>query len=78
MSDILIRDVDPKILRQLEERARSKGHSLQDYLKHAIESLAPRKSSLENWRERVEQFQRELEGRPQSDSVDLIREDRER
>jgi plasmid stability protein len=73
---LLVRDLDPHLVEQLKQRARHNQRSLQGEVKAILESAAPlsmaeaRRLSLE-WRQR-------LAGQTVSDSVDLIREDRER
>ncbi|MEX2238394.1 MAG: hypothetical protein WEB00_12775 [Dehalococcoidia bacterium] len=77
MANVLVRGLDPTLVEKLKLRARLKGRSLQAELKEILENgaaVAPKESR----QERAERFQRELQGRLQADSVDLIREDRER
>jgi len=70
------RDLDPDLLDPLKSQARQHGRSLQGEVKAMLESSAQLSPSearalAEQWRER-------LAGRMQSDSADLVREDRER
>ncbi len=76
MAEILVRDIDPKVVQRLKARAREHGRSLQKEVKLILEESAPATRSeilalLNNWRDR-------LSGRTFTDSADLIREDRER
>ena len=76
MPSILIRDLDKETIKQLKRRAAANGRSLQAEAKEIIERSARQKT--------FEQLRREADllakaGGPQkTDSVDLIREDRNR
>jgi plasmid stability protein len=80
VSQILVRDLDPLTLEQLKDRAKRNRRSLQAEVKVILEEVANR----ERRRMDAEEFLRiadriRLTSGPQiSDSVDLIREDRDR
>jgi plasmid stability protein len=80
VSQILVRDIDPLTLEQLKDRAKRNRRSLQAEVKVILEEVANR----ERRRMDAEEFLRiadriRLTSGPQiSDSVDLIREDRDR
>lgn len=77
MGQLLVRDLDDAVVARLKERARSNRRSLQAEAKAILEAAAPRFTRDEalavfrSWQER-------FRGQVLSDSVDLIREDRER
>jgi antitoxin FitA len=76
MADLLVRGLEPSIVSRLKEAAKQHGRSLQGEVKAILTDAAPftKKQALavtRAWRKR-------LAGRKFSDSVDLIREDRER
>jgi plasmid stability protein len=78
MSQILVRDLTPEVVEQLKYRARVNGRSLQAEVKAILEREAgsPR-LSREEFLTIVDRIRKQAP--PQhSDSVDLIREDRER
>lgn len=79
MTDVLIRNVPDEILETLKKSAADQEHSLQQELLTALEEAARRKSREEHLKF-VEELQEQLArtGRVSSDSVDLIREDRDR
>jgi len=78
MTDVLIRNVDPKILERIKETAAANHRSLQKELKLIIEQAAG-----PDWRavlERADRLRRRIRKRfpKQTDSTILIREDRDR
>lgn len=77
MAQILVRDLDEKVVKRLKARAVENGRSLQQEVKAALEFLA--QQALRSERERVfGEIERRFAGRKFPDSVELIREDRER
>jgi hypothetical protein len=77
MAQILVRNLDAAVVEQLKKRARSKGRSLQAEAKAILEQEAERLDPQEIL-QRLEEFRRSFKGKRFSDSVRLIREDRER
>ena len=77
MPNILIRDLDAKTIRRLKSRAAASGRSLQAEVKAILESNATEMTLDELRRDAIE-FSKRFKGRKLSDSVDLIREDRNR
>ena len=78
MAQLLIRDLETTTVERLKKRANRHGRSLQGELKGIIEEAAAQEDRSV-W-QAVEVFRRRLEasGRSFSDSVELIREDRDR
>ena len=77
MPSILIRDLDTKTIRLLKARAAANRRSLQAEAKAILESGAVEKN-FDELRREAEEFSRKFAGRRLADSVDLIREDRNR
>jgi antitoxin FitA len=75
MPDVLVRDVDEAALTKLKERARGNGRSLGAELKLILEQAA-RQVDMATARALAEQMTGRLRGRPHTDSIDLLREDR--
>ncbi|HJW94041.1 MAG TPA: hypothetical protein VJ901_10515 [Thermoanaerobaculia bacterium] len=77
MPDVLIRDVEEKLLNQLKEAAEAEGRSLDAVLHETLEhAVILRRAQL---RSISEKWQKLMAGRPlQSDSTELIRDDRDR
>lgn len=76
MSEVLVRDLSPATVQKLKKRARRHGRSLQAELKSILEGAAPL-SPKEFWVV-ADSIRRSLKGRRHSDSVKLLREDRDR
>jgi antitoxin FitA len=76
MSSILVRGLNPKTIQRLKERARRNGRSLQQEVKEILERTAGMLTMSEA-RRVSERWRHRLAGRSFSDSVRLIREDRE-
>jgi antitoxin FitA len=77
MPDVLIRDLDPAVLRGLKAAAAAHGRSLQAEIHHVLESSTSRR--LAETRRLSKAWLRRLRRRGgHSDSATLIREDRDR
>jgi plasmid stability protein len=78
MSRILVRDLAPEVVEQLKEQAKANGRSLQAEVKKILErEVQPPRLSREEFLEIMDRIRSQAP--PQhSDSVDLIREDRDR
>jgi plasmid stability protein len=77
MGQLLVRDLSPDVIEHLKQRAKRNHRSLQAEVKAALEDLAERD------RKRLEaiafaKWMRAHSPRQTTDSVDLIRQDRER
>jgi plasmid stability protein len=77
MAQILVRNLDKKTVGRLKQQAKRKGRSLQSEVKTIIEEATHEADMDTVWR-RIEQFRNRLKGRKFSNSVELIREDRDR
>ena len=77
MAQVLVRQLDEKVVERLKKRAKQHGRSLQSEVKTILEEAVPDYEAA--WK-RIERFRKRLSesGRRFSDSADLIREDRER
>jgi plasmid stability protein len=79
MAQILVRDLDNKVVQRLKSRAKGDGRSLQAEVKFILEkaALEPR-VDMETARTLVEKIRGKFKGRKFPDSTELIREDRDR
>jgi plasmid stability protein len=76
MADLLIRDVPADVVERLKDQARENGRSLQKELLAIVEDAVG--FSIEEWLERVAGHREERRAWGiTTDSVDLIREDRD-
>ncbi len=79
MAQILVRNMDERVVERLKERARKDGRSLQTEVKLILEQAASEpKVDMEAARALVEDIRKKFKGRKFPDSVELIREDRDR
>lgn len=76
MPHVLIRELDPSVIRKLKSRARRHRRSLQAELKEIMEQAAT--ASPADVLARVERVRAMFRGRKFSDSAALIRRDRAR
>ncbi len=76
MADVLIRNVDDRVIEKFKKRAAENGRSLQSELKELIEESAPR--DLDEFLAEAAKIRAKWGPRPGVDSVQAIREDRER
>lgn len=74
MANVLIRDLDDEVLKQLKAAAKAHGRSLQAEIHDVLHSASVR--SLAETRRLSARWMKRLAGSSQSDSVDMIREDR--
>ena len=77
MTQILVRQLDDKLVERLKKRAKEHGRSLQSEVKTILEEAAP---DYEGAWERIAKLKNTLNraGRTFSDSTPLIREERDR
>lgn len=75
MAQLLVRDVDPKVVAKLKRRARENQRSLQAEVKRILEAEV---YSMAEARAAADRIRKSLEGRHHTDSVRLLREDRDR
>lgn len=76
MANLLLRNLDETVLRRLKAAAKAHRRSLQAEIHDALAQASAQ--SLAKTRRLSAQWLKRLEGRAQSDSVALIREDRDR
>ncbi len=77
MAQLLIRNLDEKVVNALKERARRAGRSLQAEAKALLEQ-AGGKMTMDEARRELEAIRKNIGNRKFSDSAKLIREDRDR
>jgi antitoxin FitA len=76
MAQILVRDLDERVVKRLKARAERHGRSLQGEVKAILEREATRKSAGDRLKI-IAEARALLKGRTFSDSAELIREDRD-
>ena len=83
MSQIILQDLDPVLLQTLRTRASKHGRSLEAELTAILQAtadaeLSDRADQMARFRERAVRMRQSLAGQLHSDSIQLIREDRDR
>jgi antitoxin FitA len=78
MAQVLVRNLEDKVVARLKKRAKTRGRSLQAEVKTILEEAAQEESG-DFWKE-ADRIRERLKrsGKQFSDSADLIREDRDR
>jgi antitoxin FitA len=76
MAQIIVRNLDDSVVERLKARARDNDRSLEAEVRHILEQLA----KVDNSRAQsiVMERRKKLQGRKFANSVELIREDRDR
>jgi len=77
MPDVLIRDVDVAVLDRLKSRAKSQNRSLQSELSNILRDSANRREPMSEL-ELIRSIRASITKKQQTDSVELLREDRNR
>jgi plasmid stability protein len=77
MPEVLVRGLEPATVERLKERARQHNRSLQGEAKAILEQAAAA-YTMEEARAAARRWQKRTARTNRSDSVDLLREDRER
>lgn len=75
MAQILVRNLDESVIERLKARARNNGRSLEAEVRQILMQSA--KVDMAASRRRIMEIRKKMQGRSFTDSVELIREDRE-
>lgn len=76
MAQVIVRHLEHETVRLLKERARRKGHSLEQELRDILAAAAHQ--DMAEFKARAAAIRGRYQGTPQTDSVLLLREDRDR
>ena len=76
MAQVIVRHLEDETVRLLKERARRKGHSLERELREILAAAA--RQDMAEFKACAAAIRTRYEGTPQTDSVLLLREDRDR
>jgi len=77
MPNVLVRDVETSILEKLKDRAAKSGRSLQSEVQIILKDAATKPEPLSEL-ETARKIRNSLKAHKQSDSAELLREDRDR
>ena len=78
MANVSVRNIDAEIIASLKVQAKANHRSLEGEIRHVLAQQVLRSARLEEFRERTARLHSLTEDLPQTDSVALIREDRDR
>ena len=78
MASVVIRNLDDDVVVSLKEQAKANHRSLEGEIRSILTELVQRSLNIEAFRETTDQLRSHSRAISQSDSVDLIREDRGR
>ncbi len=76
MAQIIICNLDDAVVERLKARAKANGRSLEAEVRYILEQSA--KVDMATARQHVMEIRKKLDGRKFPDTVELIREDRDR
>ena len=74
MAQILVRDLADDVVENLKKRARRNRRSLQAEARLILEQAVDRTEAVKRLAAAADEMRRRLAGRPQTDSVEIIRE----
>jgi plasmid stability protein len=78
MASVTIRNLDDETVEKLKERAKSNHRSLAAEIRHILTREVDHRLRMAEFRERTRQIAAMTPNVPQTDSVELLREDRDR
>ena len=78
MGSLTIRNLDNRVIDSLKAQAKSNQRSLEAEVRFLLTQRVDRRVRMADFRERSAEIARMSAGTPQTDSVELLREDRER
>ena len=78
MGNLTIRNLDDQVIEQLKAQAKQNHRSLEGEIRHVLTQRVERLGRIADFRERTRKLQSLTVGTRQTDSVKLLREDRDR
>ena len=78
MGNLTIRNLDGRVIERLKVQAKANQRSLEGEIRHLLTQHVDRPGRIVEFRERTRQLVSLTAGSHQSDSVELLREDRDR
>ena len=78
MGNLTIRNVDDRVIEQLKLQAKANQRSLEGEVRHLLTQQANRRGRVADFRERTHELLSLTDAAVQTDSVDLLRQDRDR
>lgn len=78
MANVTVRNIDDEVIASLKAQAKANHRSLEGEIRHVLAQQALRWTRIEEFRERTAELHSLTKDLPQTDSVALLREDRDR
>ena len=78
MGNLTVRNLDDRVIEQLKVQARQNHRSLEGEIRHLLTQQVDRVGRIADFRERTRKLASLTTGTRQTDSVKLLREDRDR
>ena len=78
MGNLTVRNLDDRVIERLKAQAKANQRSLEGEVRHVLTQQLDRSSRIADFRERTRRLVSLTTGTSQSDSADLLREDRDR
>ena len=78
MANVTVRNIDDEVVASLKAQAKANHRSLEGEIRHVLTAHVSRRTRMAGFRDRTARLSAQTEGRPQTDSVTLLREDRDR
>ena len=78
MGNLTVRNLDDWVMEGLRAEAKANERSLEGEVRHVLTQRVSRRKSIADFRERTRQIAAMTADTPQTDSVTLLREDRDR
>ena len=78
MGNLTIRNLDDRVIKRLKAQAKANQRSLEGEVRYVLTQRADRLGRIANFRERTRQLVSLTADTSQTDSVELLREDRDR
>ena len=78
MANVTVRNIDDDVVASLKAQAKANHRSLEGEIRHVLTAHVSRRTRMAGFRDRTARLGAQTEGSPQTDSVTLLREDRDR
>ena len=78
MGSLTIRNLDDRVIEHLKAQAKANQRSLEGEVRYVLTQQVDRRARIADFRERTREIAQLTAGTPQTDSVSLLREDRDR
>jgi len=78
MGNLTVRNLDDRVIEHLKAQAKANQRSLEGEIRYVLTQQVDRRARIADFRERTREIAQSTAGTPQTDSVTLLREDRDR